>query len=58
MDVVMVIKSGRMRQARHEVLMAQMIHAYIILVVNFKGRDHLEDLGMDGMKILKGILGE
>jgi hypothetical protein len=38
--------------------MAQMIHAYIVSVDNFEGREQLDDLGMDGMIILKRILGE
>jgi hypothetical protein len=29
-----------------------------ILVGNLKGRDHLEDIGIDGNIILRGILGE
>jgi hypothetical protein len=36
--------------------MGEMINAYIILIGNPKGRDHLEDLGIDGRIILKCIL--
>jgi hypothetical protein len=33
-----------------------MRNVYIILVENLKGRDHLEDLGVDGRIILEWIL--
>jgi hypothetical protein len=33
--------------------MAEMKNAYTILVQNLKGRDHLENVGVDGMLVLK-----
>jgi hypothetical protein len=36
--------------------MEEMRNAYEISVGKLKGRDHLEDLGIDGRKILKWIL--
>jgi hypothetical protein len=38
--------------------MKEMRNAYKILVVNLKGRHHLEDLDIDGKVILDGILGK
>jgi hypothetical protein len=38
--------------------MGEMRNAYTILVENLKGRDHSEDLGVDGKIILEWILGK
>jgi hypothetical protein len=38
--------------------MGQMRNAYRILLGNLKGRDHSEDLGVDGRIILRQILGK
>jgi len=38
--------------------MGVMRNAYKILIENLKGREHSEDLGVDGKIILEWILGE
>jgi hypothetical protein len=38
--------------------MGQMRNAYNILIGKLKGRDHLEDLGIDGKRISERILGK
>jgi hypothetical protein len=53
-----VIKSRRMRRAGHVASVGEMRNAYKILVTNLKGRDHMEDFGVDGKVILKWILRE
>jgi hypothetical protein len=57
-NVVKVIKSRRMGWAGHVALMVEMRNASNILVENLKGRDHLEDLGVDGRITLEWILGK
>jgi len=49
-DIIRVIKSRRMGWTGHVECMGEMRNAYSILVG--KGRDHLEDLGIDGKIIL------
>jgi hypothetical protein len=38
--------------------MGEVKNAYSISLQNLKGRDHFEDLGVDGKKILEWILGK
>jgi hypothetical protein len=38
--------------------MGEMRNAYEVLSENLKGRDHLENLGVDGKMILECILGK
>jgi len=51
------MKSRRMRWAGHVARMGEMRNAYSILVGKSEGRDHLEDLGVDG-EISECILGD
>jgi hypothetical protein len=46
----------RMRWAGNVACMGETRNAYKILFKNLKGRDHLEDLGVDRRVILKWIL--
>jgi hypothetical protein len=55
-NIIRVIKSERMKWARHIARMGEVRNAYKMLVRKPEGRDHLEDLGMDG-RILEWILG-
>jgi len=56
-NFIRVIKSRRMRTG-HVACMEEMINIYITFwLENLKGRDHLEDLGVDGNVILEWILG-
>jgi hypothetical protein len=50
-------KSRRIRWIGHVAHMGKMRNAYKILLEILKGRDRSEDLGVDGMIILKWILG-
>jgi hypothetical protein len=52
-----VIKCRRMRWVGHVASIGDMRNAYIFLLENVKGKDHSENLGIDG-KILEWILGE
>jgi hypothetical protein len=45
-----------MKRAEHVARIGEMRNAFKILVDNLKGRDHLEDLAVDGRIILKWIL--
>jgi hypothetical protein len=47
-----------MRWAGHVVCMGDIRNVYIILAINMKGRDHLEDLGTEGKILLEWILGK
>jgi hypothetical protein len=47
----------RMRWAGHAASMREMRNVYIFWLENLKGRDHLEDLGVDG-KIILQFLGK
>jgi hypothetical protein len=53
-----VVKSRRIRWARHVAHMGKMRNAYKILIVKPEWRDHSEDLGIDVMIILKLFLGK
>jgi hypothetical protein len=52
------MKLRRVDLAGHVACMGEMRNAYRIVVENQKGRDHLEDLGIDGKIILEWILWE
>jgi hypothetical protein len=47
-NIVRVIKSRRMRWARHEACMGERRGIYRVLVGNLRERDHLEDPQIDG----------
>jgi hypothetical protein len=55
LNIIRVIKSRRMRWARHVARMGEGRGAYRILVRNLREGDHLEDPGVDGRIILKLI---
>ena len=55
-SIVRVIKSKRMRWAGHVACMGERRGAYRVLVAKPEGKNHLEDLGVDGSVILKWIL--
>jgi len=42
-----------MKGARHVTSMGEMIRAYRLFVGSLRERDHMEDIGLDGRKILK-----
>jgi hypothetical protein len=54
-EIFTPVKSRRMRYAEH-VHMREMKIAYSSSVEKPKGRDHLEDVGFEGMIILEWIL--
>jgi hypothetical protein len=56
-DFVTVIKSRRMKWVGHVTCLVDTGNAYRFWLEELKGRDHLEDLGMDGSIILEWILG-
>ena len=56
--IVRVIKSRRMRWARHVASVGERRGAYRVLVEKPEGKDHLEDRGVDGMIILRSIFRE
>jgi hypothetical protein len=54
-----IIRLNNSRKMRgHVTRMGEMINAYKILARNLKGRDHPEDVGAYGRKILEWILGK
>jgi len=57
-NIIRVIKSQRMRWARHVACIEEMKNSYETVVRKPERRDHLTDLGEDGRIILKWILGE
>jgi hypothetical protein len=57
-NIIRVIKSRRVRWARHVALMGKMRNAYIILVGKHEGKNHMEDLRVDGKMISERILGK
>jgi hypothetical protein len=56
-NIIRVIKL-RMRWVGHVAHMGEMRNVYVTLVGSLKGRDHAEDLGVDGKIILEFILGK
>jgi hypothetical protein len=56
--IVRVIKARRMRWAGHMARMGEVRGAHNILVVSRVGRNHYEDLGVDGRITLRWILGK
>jgi hypothetical protein len=51
-----MIKQWRIKSAGHVASMRSVRNAYNILVESLDGRDHLQDLGVDGKVILEWIL--
>jgi len=58
LNIVRVIKSMGMRWSEHVARMGEMEMRTQFLSGSLKGRDHSEDLGIDGKIILECILGE
>jgi hypothetical protein len=56
-NIVRVIKSRKTKWAGHVALMGVVRNVYKIMSRNVKGRDHSEDIGVDGKIILECILG-
>jgi hypothetical protein len=52
------VNKQRMRWEGHVASMGETRNAYKVLVRKQKGRDHVEELGVDGRIILKCILGK
>jgi hypothetical protein len=52
-NVILVMKSRRMRWTEHVECMGNRRFAFRVLVERSGGRDHLEDLGVNGRIILK-----
>jgi hypothetical protein len=52
------MKSRRMRWAGHVARMGKIINVHKMLFESLKGRDHSENLGVDGRIILNCILGK
>jgi hypothetical protein len=57
-SIVRVIKARKVRWAGHVARMGEVRGAYNILVGKPEGRDHWEDLGVDGKITLNWILGK
>ena len=55
-NITRVINSRRMRWAGHVACMGERRGVYRTLLGNLRGRDHLEDPGVDGRKILRWML--
>jgi hypothetical protein len=58
LNIVRVIESMGMRWSEHVARMGEMEMRTQFLSGSLKGRDHSEDLGIDGKIILECILGE
>jgi len=58
LHIVRVIKSRKMRWARHVASVGERRGAYRVLVEKPEGKDHLEDRSVDGMIILRSIFRE
>jgi hypothetical protein len=56
-DIIRQIKSRRMRWAGHVARMGEGRNVYRVLVGKPKGKDHLEDQGVDGRMGTKWTLG-
>jgi hypothetical protein len=54
-NIIRASKSRRMSWAVHVARVGEMRHAYRLLGGNLRERNHLEDPGVDGMKMLKWI---
>ena len=52
-NIVLVIKSRRMRWVGHVARMGEKRGIHSVLVGKLKGRNHLEDPGIDGIVILR-----
>jgi hypothetical protein len=50
------MKSRMMRWTGHRALMGKIRNTYKIVIEKMKGRDHSEDLDVDGKRILEYIL--
>jgi hypothetical protein len=57
-SIIRVINSRATRCAGHVAQIGEVRNAYKIVVKKVKGRDDLEDLGIDGKIILERILGK
>jgi len=57
-NIIRVMNSRMMIWVGYVARMVQMINAYKISVKNLKGREHSEDLRVDGRMILTRILGK
>jgi hypothetical protein len=55
-NIITVIESGRMRSVVHVTHMEKMRNAYKILFRNLTGKDHFENLSIDGSIISEWIL--
>jgi hypothetical protein len=55
-DIVRMIKSRRMIRAGHVARMGEMRNAYKILIGKPEGKNHSEELGVDGKIILEWFL--
>jgi hypothetical protein len=56
-NMIWVIKSWRMRWAGHVSRMEEVRNTYEIFVEKLEGKNHSDDLGVDGRIILEWILG-
>jgi hypothetical protein len=56
-NIFRVIKSRRMRWARHVACMGEWRGVYRVLVGRPEGKNHWEDLGVDGRITLRWTLG-
>jgi hypothetical protein len=57
-NIIRVIKSRRMRWARHVARIGEMRNAYKVLVSKSEGKNHSKNVGLDGRIILERILGK
>jgi hypothetical protein len=57
-NIIRVLKSRQIRWVGHVEHTVEIRTVYTVLLQNLKGRDHLEDLGVDGKTTLQWILEE
>jgi hypothetical protein len=57
-SIIRVVKARRMRWAGHVAHLGEVRGAYNILVGKPEGRNHWEDIGVDGRITLRWILGK